>query len=86
MPMAFKGGARCCAEVVVMQVVAFFIAGMVDIFVAAIPRCSLATHLPRWRPHPAGCDDGALAVPLAGDFLVAFVTVFESEVTSSWFC
>ena len=37
------------------------------LYVAVNPRCSLATHLLRQRPHPAGCGGGALAFPLAGD-------------------
>ena len=86
MPMAFKGGARCCAEVVVMHVVAFFIAGMVDIFVAAIPRCLLATHLPRWRPRPADCVRGSLALACACGLSGAacLIVLVFAEVIEFW--
>ena len=52
MPMVFMGGIRCCT---------------VLFHVAVNPKCSLATHLPRWRPHPAVFGGGSLALPLAGD-------------------
>ena len=61
MPLAVMGGARCYLEVVVMHVLEFSIASMVVNFEAANPRCSLATHLPRWRPYRAGYVRTALA-------------------------
>ena len=66
MPLAVMGGARCYAEVVVWHVVAFFTAGMANIFEAVNPKCSWATHLPRWRPHLADCVRGALAFACTG--------------------
>ena len=73
--------------------VAFFFAGMVGIFVAAIPRCSLATHLPRWRPRRADCVRGALALAYACGlsgaaclFVLVFAEVVEFVVTTSWAC
>ena len=57
--------------------------GMVVTFEASNPRCSLATHLPRWRPQCAGYIRAALAhssgdvLGLRGGFrvLVCFVMV-----------
>ena len=62
-PVAFKGGIRCC---------------MVLFCTAANPRCSLATHLPRWHPHLAGPCGGTLLFISLIAFVVAIVFMFES--------
>ena len=86
MPLAIMGGARCW-EVEVMRVVEFFMAGLVDVFVAANPRGSLATHLPRWRPRRAGCGRAALArASGVSGFVLVCAEGFELVSGSSWSC